>query len=251
MFSVFKLPVCLMTTTRSYHVSSFLNKIQPQNLKNKSKSSQEWLSRQLNDPYIKKARYHNYRARSAFKLLEINERFQLLKPGMMVVECGAAPGAWTQVLVEKLNQTSQGKHLKGRVIALDIKSMEPVMGAETISGVDCTEHSTQDKVLKMLGNQKVDIVLSDMAPNATGIKEMDHEQITSLAYSALTFSFNLLQVESGVFLCKIWEGKNTERLASDLKKFFKLVKHVKPASSRTDSSELYFLAKGFRGITVV
>jgi 23S rRNA (uridine2552-2'-O)-methyltransferase len=230
------------------HSSHSLNKIIANNLKNKSKSSQDWLIRQLNDPYVKKARYENYRARSAFKLIEIDDKHNILSPGMIVVECGAAPGAWTQVITKRLKLDEENEHKTGAVIAVDIRPIHPVFGAIMMSNTDFTKPLNQSKILHCLDGKTVDLVCSDMAPNASGDHSYDHQLIISLCYSALQFAVSVLKPMSGVFLTKIWDGSETLNFKNDLNKFFIDVKHLKPDACRGDSSESYILAKNFKGI---
>ncbi|XP_071522020.1 rRNA methyltransferase 2, mitochondrial isoform X2 [Panulirus ornatus] len=234
---------------QTYHfgTSCIKNKIIPKNLKGRSKSSQDWLTRQLNDPYVKLAKYKQFRARSAFKLLEIDERHKIFKPGQMVVDCGAAPGAWTQVAVSGVNSLPKNiKKPQGTVIGVDLHPVHPVPGAIIIGGHDFTLQETQQKILKLLDGRKIDVVLSDMAPNATGTKELDHENIITLAYSALRFAIQHSALEA-TFLCKIWDGYRNSNLSSDIGKFYSTVKVVKPLASRSDSSERFVLGKKFCG----
>ncbi|KAG0717183.1 rRNA methyltransferase 2, mitochondrial [Chionoecetes opilio] len=229
----------------SLHLSTSCTacKTVPKNLKGRSKSSQDWLTRQLNDPYVKLAKHQQYRARSAFKLLEIDKRHRLLVPGQVVVECGAAPGAWTQVAVAAVNSLPQAKNKsQGMVIGIDLQSVHPVPGATLLDGRDFTAPQTQLQVLELLNGRKVNVVLSDMAPKASGIKGLDHENIISLAYAALRFAAQNT-AEGGSLLCKIWEGFMTHQLISDMKRSFRTVKIVKPAASRGDSSEAFLVAK--------
>jgi len=186
------------------------------------------------------------RCRSAFKLLEMDARFQLLQPGMSVVDCGAAPGSWTQVSVAKVN--ADGKDpakRKGRVVAIDRLPIYPIEGATILSSCDFTLPQSQERLLECVGGG-VDVVLSDMAPNATGIKTMDHETIVKLAYAVARFTFGVGKVGS-CLLVKLWEGSETCRLEKDLSNFYKSVKRVKPPSSRSDSAEIFILAQHFLG----
>ncbi|CAH1389962.1 unnamed protein product [Nezara viridula] len=181
---MFKLPV------RSFYNSTKLHKKIPINLKGKSKSSQEWLIRQLKDPYVENARIKNYRSRSAFKLLEIDAKHKILCPGQCVIDCGAAPGGWTQVAVEKTNAALADKHAEqGFVVGIDRLQIFPIEGAVLLSGCDFREKSSHEKLHDALQGRKVDVVLSDMAPNATGIKTMDHDAIVSLAYEFIRLEF--------------------------------------------------------------
>ncbi|XP_064478037.1 rRNA methyltransferase 2, mitochondrial-like [Ornithodoros turicata] len=232
---------------RTLALSRCRYKVQPKNLKGKSRTAQDWLTRQLNDPYVKKSRYDNYRARSAYKLLEINEKFKILKPGHVVVECGAAPGSWTQVVVEQVN--SDGKNAcapVGKAIALDIIIFDHVPGSTILCPANFLLPESQEQILHHLDGKRADVVLSDMAPTASGIKELDHDSIISLAYSAFIFSIKVLQV-GGTFLCKVWDGGRTPKLSEDMKAFFNYVSYVKPHASRMESAELFLLGREFKG----
>lgn len=238
---------------RRIHLTLVNNKLIPSNLKGKSSSSIKWLTRQLNDPFVKRARYERYRARSAFKLIEIDDKYKILKSGMIVVECGAAPGAWTQVLTKRLGLSDGEKELdvekgnsKSLVISIDRNPFQSVPGAITIPNTDFTSPLAQSKILSALDGRKVDLVCSDMAPNATGIKSLDHESIIQLSLTALQFALQVLQL-NGTFLTKTWDGKEQKQLIEFLEKFFHQVNLFKPVSSREDSSEIYILARRFKG----
>lgn len=203
------------------------------------------MQRHVNDFYVKKSRYQNYRSRAAFKLIEIDDKYKLLKPGMIVIECGSAPGSWTQVLVERLQLKPPNSNKKGAVIALDLVSFAPVEGAICLPKTDFMSQASQAKILNALDDRKADLILSDMCPNITGQHDYDHECIMKLVYSALRFSTICLK-DNGSFLVKILNGKSTEQFVSDLKNYFSLVKIVKPDASRMDSTEQYILGKGFQ-----
>ncbi|XP_003738195.2 rRNA methyltransferase 2, mitochondrial [Galendromus occidentalis] len=215
------------------------------------KTAQDWLSRQLNDPYVKKSRYHNYRARSAFKLLEMDEKYNLLRPGMTVIDCGAAPGSWTQVLVPKVNADRRCEdHPVGKVISIDVVPFEPVPHANCYGEVDFLDDDSVKRVLEDLGagwSLSCDLVVSDMAPNASGVAAIDHEKITVLSYAALVFALKTLKPGGG-FICKLWHGSRTPELKADLKTHFNHVHIVKPDASRGDSAEIFFVAERFRGV---
>lgn len=232
---------------RSLHASAAQLKVQPQNLKGKSKASQDWLTRHLNDPYVQQSRYDNYRARSAYKLIEIDDKYGVLKPGYTIVECGAAPGAWTQVIVERINSTGKNSLLeKGTVIGLDILPIDPIPGATFLPNTDILKPESTAKILKCLDGRPVDAVISDMAPNASGVRSLDHDAIVALSYAALLFSFRVLSV-GGSFLCKIWNGREATKLSEDIRRFFQFVHYVKPPASRKESSEIYILGRQFKG----
>ncbi|XP_043469474.1 rRNA methyltransferase 2, mitochondrial isoform X1 [Leptopilina heterotoma] len=218
------------------------------NVKGKKHSSNLWLERQRRDPYVEKSKKENYRCRSAFKLLEINERFNILFPGMVVVDCGAAPGSWTQVAVKLTNANgAQSEEPKGLVFAIDRQIFQPIEGAVILGNSDFTLEKTHEKLRFFLNGSLVDLVMSDMAPNASGVKKLDHDVIIELSYSALKFALQFSKPGSS-FLTKIWAGGKTNQLYDDLTKYYKSVKNVRPKATRDDSSEEYLLAKDFRGL---
>ncbi|KAG8235433.1 hypothetical protein J437_LFUL015498 [Ladona fulva] len=220
------------------------------NAKSKIQSSHEWILRQKKDPYVEKARVMNYRCRSAFKLLEMDERYRFLYPGQCVVECGAAPGSWTQVLVSKTNSDRKdGGKPVGQVISVDRLPLYHVEGATLLGGSDFTDKAVQQHITELLGNGKADAVLSDMAPNATGVKELDHESIAQLAYSVLKFAVKISRAASKtVCLIKVWDGGRSKQLQTEMQRFYKQVRTVKPSASRMNSAEIYLLGIGFRGL---
>ncbi len=205
--------------------------------KGRSAASQRWLERQLNDPYVRAAQSRGFRSRAAFKLLEMDEKHRLLKPGSRVVDLGAAPGGWTQVAVEKAGP-------KGRVVALDLLAMDPVPGATVLQG-DFQDPAAEQAVLAALDGP-ADLVLSDMAPNTTGHAATDHLRIIALAELALDFALKVLSPGGG-FVAKVFQGGSEKGLLDVLKRNFASVRHVKPPASRKGSSELYVVATGFRG----
>ena len=204
-------------------------------------SSTRWLERQLNDPYVNEARRLGFRSRAAFKLMQLDERFHLLSPGKIVVDLGAAPGGWTQFAVGRVAPPGKAA---GVVVAVDISPMDPVPGAIVLQG-DCRDAATITAVREAIGGS-ADLVLSDMAPPATGHAQTDHLRIMALAELAAEFACAVL-APGGAFLCKVLQGGAEPSLLAQLKRDFAVVKHVKPASSRADSAELYLLATGFRG----
>lgn len=206
----------------------------------RSLSSALWLERQLNDPYVARAKREGYRSRAAYKLIEINERYHVLKPGQSVVDLGAAPGGWSQVAARKAG-AQEGK---GRVIGIDLLDMEPVPGAE-FKVLDFTMPEAPLLLKEWLGGP-ADVVLSDMAANATGHKKTDHLRIMGLAELAADFACEILS-EGGAFLAKVLQGGTENILLARLKREFASVRHVKPKASRPESAELYVLAMGFRG----
>ncbi|XP_078046474.1 mitochondrial rRNA methyltransferase 2 isoform X1 [Augochlora pura] len=234
---------------RDLHVGNTLLREKPQNLKGKKHSSQLWITRQIKDPYVELARQENYRCRSAFKLLEIDERFNIFKPGQTVVDCGAAPGSWTQVAIRKTNadgDTDDNEPI-GSVFAIDRQSICPIKGAKILERMDFTDSASQAKLSELLKDEKVDVVLSDMAPNSTGIKDLDHDNIVKLVYAAMKFALKFTKID-GIFVCKLWDGGKSQQIEKDLLRFYKTVKNVRPQATRDDSTEKFFLARGFRGI---
>ncbi len=202
-------------------------------------SSTRWLQRQLNDPYVIEAKKQGLRSRSAFKLMEMDDRFHFLKPGGRVVDLGAAPGGWTQVAVVRVKAPD-----KGRVVALDINPMEPVPGAEILIRDFLAPEAPEQ--LKQALDGPADVVLTDMAAPATGHTATDHLRIMGLADAALEFAAEVL-APGGVFLAKVLKGGTEQALLKRMKRDFKTVKHTKPPASRKDSAETYVIAQGFRG----
>jgi 23S rRNA (uridine2552-2'-O)-methyltransferase len=203
----------------------------------RSLSSQKWLERQLNDPYVARAKREGYRSRAAFKLLEIDEKFKILKPGQKIVDLGAAPGGWSQIAAKVVGP-------KGRVVGIDLLPSDPMAGVEFIQ-LDFLDESAPGKLIEMLGGP-ADVVMSDMAANTTGHKKTDHLRIIGLAEAAIYFAREIL-APGGAFVAKVFQGGTENQLLADLKRDFAVVRHVKPAASRADSAELYVLATGFRG----
>ncbi|MGI9522217.1 MAG: RlmE family RNA methyltransferase [Hyphomicrobiaceae bacterium] len=206
----------------------------------RSTSSQKWLRRQLNDPYVAAAKRDGYRSRAAYKLAEIDDHHNILKPGHRVVDLGAAPGGWTQIAVERAH--SRDGH--GQVVAIDILPMDDLGGAEVLE-LDFMEHCAPDILRERLRLRHADVVLSDMAASATGHAQTDHMRIMALAEAAGAFALEVL-APGGSFLCKVFQGGTEKNLLDELKRHFGKVRHVKPPASRTGSSELYVLAMGFR-----
>ena len=202
-------------------------------------SSRRWLNRQLNDPYVAEARRQGWRSRAAFKLIQLDDRFHLLRPGSRVVDLGAAPGGWTQVAVRRTG----GGRVPTSVIALDLQSMEPIAGAQIIQE-DFLDPAVIERLKYLLGGP-VDLVLSDMAAPATGHTPTDHIRIMALAESAHAFARDVLR-EGGTFVAKVLQGGTEHHLLNAIKQDFSSVRHAKPAASRADSAETYLVAKGFR-----
>jgi 23S rRNA (uridine2552-2'-O)-methyltransferase len=203
-------------------------------------SSKRWLERQLNDPYVAAARASGYRSRAAYKLAEIDAKHKLLKPGMRVLDLGAAPGGWSQVAAAKVKAGEAGG---GQVLAVDIHAMEPLPGVMLLQ-LDFLAQESEEEIEAALGG-KADAVLSDMAAPATGHKATDHLRVIALCEAALAFAVTIL-AEGGSFLCKVLQGGTEGELLATMKRHFRTVRHVKPPASRSDSSELYVLATGFR-----
>jgi 23S rRNA (uridine2552-2'-O)-methyltransferase len=206
----------------------------------RSLSSTLWLERQLNDPYVSRAKLEGYRSRAAFKLLEIDDRYRLLKPGQRIVDLGAAPGGWSQVAAKRVG-AAEGK---GRVIGIDLLDVDPIAGGD-FAVMDFNAPEAPQQLKDMLGGP-ADGVLSDMAANATGHRKTDHLRIVALAELAAEFAREVLS-PGGFFLAKVLQGGTEGELLANLKRDFARVHHVKPAASRADSAELYVLAAGFRG----
>jgi 23S rRNA (uridine2552-2'-O)-methyltransferase len=208
--------------------------------KSRSLSSKLWLERQLNDPYVARAKREGYRARAVYKLSEIDDKAKFLKPGARVVDLGAAPGGWSQLAAQRV-RAADGK---GRVVAIDILDMDPVAGVDFMQ-IDFLDPAAPDILKDKLGGP-ADVVLSDMAANATGHRKTDHLKIVALVEAAAAFAAEVLK-PGGTFLAKVIQGGTEGDLLAMLKRDFASVKHVKPAASRQDSAELYVLATGFRG----
>ena len=204
-----------------------------------SHSSQQWLTRQLNDPFVARARAEGYRSRAAFKFLEIDDRYRLLKPGQRIADLGAAPGGWCQIAARRV-KSLEGK---GRVVGIDILPVEAIPGV-VFEQLDFNDAAVPDR-LKLLLEGPADGVLSDMAANTTGHRKTDHLRIIALAELAVEFACDVL-APGGFFLIKLFQGGETAEIVARLKREFSTVRHIKPDASRQDSSELYVLASGFR-----
>jgi 23S rRNA (uridine2552-2'-O)-methyltransferase len=207
------------------------------NQKRRKLSSRTWLERQLNDPYVARAKSEGLRSRAAYKLTEIDDKYRVFKSGAKVVDLGAAPGGWSEIAIKRIGA-------KGRIVALDILDMKPIAGVEFLN-LDFLDETAPDRLKAMLGGN-ADVVLSDMAANTTGHRQTDHLRIMALAEAAAQFAREVL-AQGGVFLCKVLQGGTEANLLAELKRDFESVKHVKPPASRADSAELYLLARGFRG----
>jgi 23S rRNA (uridine2552-2'-O)-methyltransferase len=207
-------------------------------------SSQRWLQRQLNDPYVAEARKRGYRSRAAFKLLQLDDQFRFLKPGARVVDLGAAPGGWTQVAVERVKPERSSGPNGGIVIGIDITPVAPIAGA-TVLAKDFYDDDAPAALTALLAGP-ADVVLSDMAASATGDTQTDHLRIIALAETAHDFARQVLK-PGGTFVAKVLRGGTERGLLDRLKRDFVKVRHVKPEASRADSAEMYVVATGFRG----
>jgi 23S rRNA (uridine2552-2'-O)-methyltransferase len=203
--------------------------------KSRTAASQRWLARQLNDPYVAAARQQGWRSRAAFKLLELDDRYHLIRPDARVVDLGAAPGGWTQVAARRGAAS---------VLAVDLLPINPIQGAAIIQG-DFTDPDMPDRLTAELGG-KTDLVLSDMAPNTTGHATTDHIRIVALAEMAMDFALDVL-APGGGFVAKVFQGGAERQMLDTLKRHFSQVRHAKPPASRKESSELYVVALGFKG----
>lgn len=216
-------------------------KVRLKTAKQRTPSSQRWLERQLNDPYVAAAKREGYRSRAAFKLKEMDAKYRLLRPGARVVDLGAAPGGWAQVAADRVRAVDG----KGQVVAIDLLDMEPVPGVAFLK-LDFMDPTAPARLKALLREGRADIVLSDMAAQGTGHTRTDHLRIMALAEAAAEFASEVL-VEGGAFICKVLQGGTERELLDSLKKAFATVRHVKPPASRAESAELYVVATGFRG----
>ena len=201
----------------------------------KNKISKNWVNKQRRDTYVRQSKVDGYRARSAYKLVEINEKFKIFKGGISVIDIGAAPGSWSQYVAKTVKS--------GRLISIDLKEMDPIGNTVQIQG-DFTEHDTQSKI-KEYTNDKVDVVMSDMAVNTTGIKDIDSIQTGELCKEAMLFAKDLIR-DNGYFVSKIFMGGTFNEIVAEGKKYFKEVKVFKPKSSRKESKESFIICKILR-----
>jgi 23S rRNA (uridine2552-2'-O)-methyltransferase len=209
--------------------------------KKRTLSSQKWLERQLNDPYVIAAKRDGWRSRAAYKLIELDDKLRFLRPGQRVVDLGAAPGGWAQVAAQRV-KSLEGR---GQVVAIDISEMESIPGVEILH-MDFMEESAPGELISRLRDGRADIVLSDMAAPASGHTGTDHMRIMGLAETAGAFATEVL-APGGCFVAKVLQGGTEKDLLVQLKRDFTTVRHVKPPASRSDSAELYVVATGFRG----
>ncbi|MFW2541922.1 RlmE family RNA methyltransferase [Primorskyibacter sp. 2E107] len=220
-------------------------KVKVKSARGRKLSSTLWLQRQLNDPYVKRAKTDGYRGRAAYKIVEIDDKYRFLVPGARVVDLGAAPGGWCQVAVKRVNALGekQGKAV-GTVLGVDLQEMDPIAGAE-LHQLDFMEDGADDKVKAWLGGN-ADVVMSDMAASASGHKQTDHIRIIALCEAAAQLAFDVLE-EGGTFVAKVLAGGAEGSLQHVLKQRFQKVANFKPPASRSDSSEKFVVATGFRG----
>jgi 23S rRNA (uridine2552-2'-O)-methyltransferase len=216
-------------------------KVRLKTARRRTPSSQRWLERQLNDPYVAAAKREGYRSRAAYKLIEMDDKFRFLRSGQRVVDLGAAPGGWSQVAAKRVQSVAGG----GQVAAIDLVEMEAIAGVEIIR-LDFTDEAAPARIRALLREGRADVVLSDLAPPATGHSKTDHLRIMALVEAAAEFALEVLAPD-GTFLAKVFQGGTERGLLARLKREFATVRHVKPPASRADSSELYVLATGLRG----
>jgi 23S rRNA (uridine2552-2'-O)-methyltransferase len=209
--------------------------------KGRKVASTRWLQRQLNDPYVEEAKRRGYRSRAAFKLTEIDDRYRFLKPGMIVLDLGAAPGGWSQIAAERVG-SAEGK---GQVLAVDVSPIEPLPGVEVLTQ-DVSADDAPAAIRAALKGGRANVVLSDMAASATGHRSTDHLRVVALVEAALDLAEGMLK-PGGTFLAKVFQGGAGGELVTWLKRSFAKVHHVKPKASRKESPEVYVLATGFRG----
>ena len=205
----------------------------------KLRSNRAWIERHINDPFVKRSRQEGYRARSVYKLIELNDKEKLIRPGMCVVDLGAAPGSWTQVVREKL--AGKDGEVRGTIIAMDILPMDPIDGVTFLQG-DFRDQEVADNHTERIGDKQVDLVLSDMAPNLSGIAAADAARCLLLNELALEFCLEHLK-DNGVFVTKVFQGSGFSQYVETLKKHFKTVLTRKPEASRDTSAEVYMVAK--------
>ncbi len=216
-------------------------KVRVRTAKQRSASSQRWLERQLNDPYVAAARRAGYRSRAAYKLAEIDDKHRMLKPGRRVVDLGAAPGGWAQGAAERVRAGGDS----GQVVAIDLLGKEALPGVAFVQ-LDFMAEDAPQRLKDLLRDGRADVVLSDMAGQGTGHVKTDHLRIMALAEAAADFAMDVL-APGGAFICKVFQGGTERELLYRLKRAFATVRHVKPPASRQESAELYLVALGFRG----
>ncbi|WP_423211662.1 RlmE family RNA methyltransferase [Paracoccus yeei] len=220
-------------------------RVRVKSAKGRKLSSTLWLERQLNDPYVARAKREGYRGRAAYKILELDDKYRFLVPGARVVDLGCAPGGWCQVAVARVNALGETSGKKvGRVLGVDLQEVDPIAGAE-IHQLDFLSEGADDKVKDWLGG-RADVVMSDMAAASSGHKGTDHLRIVALVEAALQLAFDVLE-PGGTFVAKVLAGGAENDMQAMLKRSFTKVANVKPPASRSDSSEKFVVAQGFRG----
>ena len=233
-----------LTSVKSKLITGRDLKVRLKTAKGRKISSTRWLERQLNDPFVKQAKIEGYRSRSAFKILELNKKFGFLVPGARVLDLGCAPGGWSQIASKKTNSAFTKKNKKrGFVLGVDFNYVAPIEGVQ-LATLDFLKDGATQRVKELIG-QKVNVVMSDMAPPSSGHKKTDHLRIINLCEEAAYFAFEVLE-SGGTFVAKVLAGGAESGLQKILKKNFTIVSNVKPMSSRSDSSEKFVVAKGFR-----
>ena len=215
-------------------------KVRVKSAKGRKLSSTRWLERQLNDPYVREANRLGYRSRAAFKILEIDDKFKIFKPGQCILDLGAAPGGWSQVVANIVNSQSNS----GQVLAIDILPIDALSGVKAMK-LDIFEENAINLIKEEMIKPSADVILSDMAPSTTGHKATDHLRIVALLESALDIVDNLLS-EGGTFIGKVFRGGTENQILNRMKRDFQHVKHIKPQSSRSNSSELYVVGINYR-----
>ncbi len=215
-------------------------KVRVKSSRGRKPSSTLWLQRQLNDPYVARARAEGYRSRAAFKLIELDERFKLLRPGQRIVDLGAAPGGWSQVAARATGSTDANP----LVVAIDYLEMDQIPGVMFLQK-DFTDDDAPAALIEAMGGRKADLVLSDMAAPTTGHKATDHLRIVALVELAAHFAIEVLAPD-GVFVAKVFQGGTEHELLAMLKRHFATTQHAKPKASRAESAETYLVARGFR-----
>ncbi len=206
-------------------------------MKRKSKT-REWHRKHINDTYVQKAQESNYRSRAAFKLIELNNKDRFLNPNKVILDLGSAPGSWSQIVSEKINN-------KGKIIAVDILDMDSIPGVDFIKG-NFLDQKIQDSIADLLNNKKADVILSDMAPNLTGVKNLDQCNMIEIIEQLLEFTEKMLDIK-GTLVLKLFHGGESSEVIAKIKKMFKIVKIRKPDASRDKSTEAYVVAKELRG----
>lgn len=220
-------------------------KVKVKSARGRTTSSTRWLQRQLNDPYVKRAQAEGYRGRAAYKIMELDDKYRFLVPGARIVDLGAAPGGWCQVAVKRSNVLGErGGKAVGTILGIDLQVMEPIAGCE-LHQLDFMEDDADLKVKELLGG-KADVVMSDMAAASSGHKQTDHLRIIALCEAAAYFAFDVLD-EGGTFVAKVLAGGAEGDLQKLLKQRFTKVANIKPPASRSDSSEKFVVATGFKG----